>query len=56
MNEEQRKKMDAMLAQQEKEMRALAKEHGLDGSDDDDDPDVRELKKQMKKNGKIFSS
>jgi hypothetical protein len=46
LSEDQRKKMDEMLAKQAAEFKGLAKELKLgdDNSDEDDDPDMAELK------------
>jgi len=51
LSEEQRRKMDEMLAKQSAEFKGLAKELKLadDNSDDDADPDIAELKKAMKR-------
>ena len=48
---EQKKKMDEMLAKQAAEFKDLAKELKMkdDDSDDDENPDLAELKKAMKK-------
>ena len=55
MDPEQRKKLEAMLAMQEKESHSLMKELGLmdTGSDGDEDADMKELYKEMKRQGKF---
>lgn len=48
-----RAKLEAMLAQQEKESAALMKELKMDGMSDDDDPDMKALNKDLAKQCKI---
>ena len=44
-----RKKLDMMLAQQEKESKGLYKELGINDEGDEDDPQMAMLKKEMAK-------
>jgi hypothetical protein len=48
--------MDDMLASQAAQFKDLAKELKLgdDKSDEDEDPDMADLKKEMKRQGKLF--
>ena len=51
LSKEQQKKMDAMLAKQAEEFKDLSKQ--LKFNDEEDDPEMRELNKQLKKRGKF---
>jgi hypothetical protein len=56
MDPESRKRLEAMLAMQEKESKSLMKELGLmdTGSDDgEEDSDMKELYREMKRQGKV---
>ena len=54
LSEEQKRKMDEMLAKQAADFKNLAKELKLDinNSDDEADPEIRELQKAMKRQGR----
>jgi len=48
MKDQDKKKLEAMLAQQDKETAELMKElKAMGGGEDDDDPDMKELHKEM---------
>jgi hypothetical protein len=49
MDPQSQKRLDAMLAEQEKEMKALAKEYNLADEFEEIDPDMADLHKEMKK-------
>lgn len=54
MNENDRKKLEQMLAKQELEYKGLGKELGLNlGDEEDDDPELAHLNKMLAKQGKI---
>lgn len=55
MNAEQKKRMDDMLAAQEKEFKNLAKELKLGDDIEEADPELRELHRQMKKQGRTHT-
>lgn len=54
MNENDRKKLEQMLAKQELEYKGLGKELGLNlGDEEDDDPELAHLNEMLAKQGKI---